>query len=287
MKPRYIQDSFTRNFHFPPVQDDDCADLADVSLETLELRVSRSTKNIERLPEFGKLERLRVSSMKTDITKHISCISTLKILSLGYCRTGYTDLSPLSKLSNLKCLILCELRQPDSIEFLRGMRSLIGLEIDNLRKVRDLTPIASLHKTLRELKIETGGPLSGTLAMKSLLPLSSLEKLEYLWLYVLAEDRSLEPLAELQSLRELSINAYFRWEEYAKLDARLPKTHCCWFKKKIINWEIECTKCGTESKVGIPGKGKRMVCSKCDPAKVDDLIACYDEQYNFSRNGNW
>jgi len=284
MKPEFIQQDFTSNFHFEGATR--CNDLSVMDSSETTLRIDRSTKNLAQLRRFTNLKKLSVSSMKTDVTELLSHVTSVETLAIEFCNTGYEDLYPLSKLVNLRCLILGELRKPSSLSFLRALDALEGLELRNLRQVKELSALSDLQN-LKELRIETGGMLTGQLPMNSFSPLGNLSNLQYLWLGVLSADKSLRPISKLKKLKYLGINGLFKWDEYAKLEAQLPDTECYWFKKKIIHWNLPCAKCQNESKVGLPGKGKRMVCKVCHPEKVDKLIAEHEKMFAFSLAGNW
>jgi hypothetical protein len=120
------------------------------------------------------------------------------------------------------------------------------------------------------------------------MPLAELQKLRYLWLYVLAADKSLEGLGHLAGLRQLSMNGHYPWQEYAKLSACLPKTKCKWLHRKYMEWGYPtCRKCGAKRMIAPPGKGRRAFCGDCYPDKIDELIADYDEQFAIGAEGYW
>lgn len=283
MPAKYLRNSFTRNALFP--SRDRAADLADEPSGATVLQIDRGTEHVERLPDFKRLRKLSLSSMKEDVLPLLVKMKSLEVLSVAFC--NYDDLSPLAKLSKLKCLLLGPLRKVTSLEFLHSMTGLRALEMSDLTRAPDLTPLASL-RNLEELTIETAGMGGKQVKVKSLDPIGELGKLKWLRIRVISEDKSLRGLSKLKKLETLSINGLFPWQEYAKLAGALGKPLCEWLEKKYIEWGYpKCRKCGAERAISPPGKGKRAFCGECYPEKVDQLVAEYDEQCAIGASGGW
>ncbi len=283
MTARYLDDLFSRNLHFQDVAK--CEDVKQVAGDATEITIDRNTRNAESIATLTRLRKLSATSMRRDVLSEVAKLKSLQVLHVGY--SPYTDLSELRKLAKVRCLLLSNLPKVQTVEFLQGMAGLKALEIADLRRVTDLSPLSALSN-LVELKIDSGGMRGNQITVATLTPLAELQRLRHLWLYVRSEDHSLQALSHLQSLKSLSINGFYPWQEYAKLAACLPKVDCRWLRNKYLEWRYPtCKKCGAKRMIAPPGKGKRAFCGDCYPTRIDSLISEYDQQYEIGASGNW
>ena len=131
----------------------------------------------------------------TDITS-LQCLDALRYFHLGS-STRLASIEPLSKLHNLKWL---------------------GLE--NLKLVRDLTPIAKLVE-LEGLTLE--GSIWSTQRVKTLAPIARLRCLRYLSIANLrTDDHTLAPLFTLDTLETLICAKWWDETELAEIRRRNP-----------------------------------------------------------------
>jgi hypothetical protein len=125
------------------------------------------------------------------------------------------------KATNLRFLHLGSSPQLTSIEQLRGLKSLIWLELENIKRVSDLTVVGELQQ-LQGLAIE--GSMWTTLVVDSLAPLARLNCLRYLAIPNLkARDKTLCPLFSLSSLEHFHAARWWSDEEMRKLRKANPK----------------------------------------------------------------
>jgi hypothetical protein len=125
------------------------------------------------------------------------------------------------KAANLRFLRLGSSPQLTSIEHLRELRSLIWLELENIKRISDLTVIAELRQ-LQGLVIE--GSMWTTQVVDSLAPLARLSCLRYLALPNLkAKDKTLSPLFSLSSLEQFHAAQWWSEEEVSQLRKANPK----------------------------------------------------------------
>lgn len=201
------------------------------------------------------------------------------------------------RLPALECLQIkwSNLRRLDAIEALQALRY---LHIGSSTKVESIAPLASLGQ-LRLLEIENFklvsdfSPLLTLTGLESLVVTGSLWTRQDVgsldvfarmtWLKHLAIDTtrvgSLRPLAALTGLGTLDLGGRLPMAEYAWLSAKLPDTHCRWFRPwlDLAGSGIgRCATCGQDSKVMLTGKGTPVLCSTCDRAKLDKHAAAFD-----------
>lgn len=282
---RYLDSSFSHNRLFGKGIGNSCTDVCDVPRNTMELVVNRGTLHLDALPDLKRLRRLSLSGISDDVIAIVSKMKSLQIVSVR--SSACTDLSPLGKLTKLKCLLLQRLGKVTSVDFFSGLTSLEALEVGDLLRITDLTPLSTLSH-LQELKIDTGGMRGKQLTVKTLMPLAELTALRHLWLFVLSADKSLEGLGHLNKLRQLNINGHYPWQEYAKLAGCLPRTKSDWLRRKYIEYGYPtCRKCGAKRMIAPPGKGRRVFCGECYPEKIATLVTDYDEQVAIGAEGYW
>jgi hypothetical protein len=117
------------------------------------------------------------------------------------------------------------------LNWLPHTASLKALAMENMKRVTDLDPLASL-KQLKALAVE--GSLWTPMRVASLAPLCALERLEYLFLTNLrVVDKSLRPLHALTRLRALQCANFYPATEFAALANARPTLRCDWLGKAL------------------------------------------------------
>jgi hypothetical protein len=172
-----------------------------------------------------RLERLWAYSVNQSFLDEICELRSLQLLCID--RLGVADPSRLTRLPNLRTLIIIGGTKVESLDWAAELTGLRALAFENFPRVRSLEPLARLEG-LRTLAVE--GSLWTPMRVESLRPLSSLAGLEYLFLTNLrSKDRSLRALHSLGGLKVLQCASYFAKGELERLRDALPNTHCPWF----------------------------------------------------------
>jgi hypothetical protein len=175
----------------------------------------------------------------------------------------------LPNLRQLKYLYIGSSPGVVSIEPLARMPQLWWLELENLKRISDFSPLTALTKL-------TGLAVTGSMWTKqkieTLKPISTLHSLT--WLAVdKASDESLEPLANLSALEWLGLPNRYPMEEFAKLSTKLSRTDCKWFRPYVALTGIHCRKCKSATMLMLTGKGKPILCAHCDLEKLERHVA--------------
>jgi hypothetical protein len=144
---------------------------------------------------------------------------TITSARIWYCT--YTSLESISKLINLKTLTIAS--YPDSsLEPLSALHKLESLELVHFPNVKSLLPLSDL-KELKKLSLSTlpSWDSSGkTIVVKSLEPIAKLNSLEELSLFgVVPESKDVEALLTSPSLKKVRISKYPKSEQQ-KINAR-------------------------------------------------------------------
>ena len=109
----------------------------------------------------------------------------------------------------------------ESIDVFQEIDQLIVLELENIKKIRDLSPLANLI-SLEGLSIS--GSTWTTQIVESLAPLSELQNLRYLFLINLRSlDNTLIPLTHIKSLESIKTSYVWPKSEFQLLRDSLPK----------------------------------------------------------------
>jgi hypothetical protein len=163
----------------------------------------------------------------------------------------------------------------------------VKLQALSLSDFKRLTDISALAKLQNLLELELSCGIWNKLPLESIEPIGHLKALECLALAPQMKDPSLEPLARLTQLRELSLNNRFPMEDFAKLAGKLPHVKCPNFDELFDPFPHKmCRKCG-EPRLVIPiGKGARMMCQDCDDQKIADYAQNFEtiKKESASRN---
>jgi Leucine-rich repeat (LRR) protein len=251
-------------------------DLSKVEKTTTRIRLISGAKGFEKLSEFTQLEALWCFGVDQKKLRYISECSSLKELHLGY-NIRAADINCLVQLSHLRVLTLDSCSKIQSLEQVAALKTLVALAIVNFKNVHHLDPLANLTN-LRELAID--GSIWTRMTLQTLAPLRPLEQLEYLSLSnTKVHDESLEPIGNLTNLRKLDIANFYPFQEFARLSMKLRQTECQWFAP-FITMRLTCTKCQSSERVMLTGKGRPMLCQRCDAERLVRFVKEFEEVRN-------
>ena len=174
----------------------------------------------EVLPTLVGLEFLWFNSKVPQNLFDAACmVPGLKGLYIKW--SGIKSIVNIVNSRNLKFLHIGSSTQLVSIEPLRELDGLIWLELENIKRVSDLTVIGELRR-LQGLQIS--GSMWTTQIVDSLAPLARLQRLRHLSIPNLkAKDKTLSPLFSLSSLEKLHSALWWSEEEMRLLRKANPK----------------------------------------------------------------
>ncbi|PEN53774.1 internalin [Bacillus toyonensis] len=203
-------------------------DLVEINNDVQELAISGKTKNIELLGEL-KIRDLWIFAVNQKQFDKIMTYVNPEVLYVYEMRVE--NLSKLQEMSNLRALYLCWNTKNTNLWDLRYNKNLSYLLIEDFSKLEDLTPIKD-GQNLEGLYL--GGGIVKALNVKTLDPIGELVQLNALTLMnIKVKDLSLEPLMNLEGLKQLNLSNQFPMEEYAKLSVVLQNTECEFFKPYV------------------------------------------------------
>jgi hypothetical protein len=173
----------------------------------------------EALPNLTAVRYLWFSSrVSQEMFEAVSRMSALEGLYIKW--SGIKTMASITSLTNLKAFHLGTSGSLENIDALSKMSDLLILELENLKKIRKLDPIATLTQ-LQGLKVE--GSMETTQVVDTLAPLSQLTGLRYLFLANLkTRDKTLRPLTSLRALETLHTAWWYPDEEFRMLRDALP-----------------------------------------------------------------
>lgn len=166
------------------------------------------------LPTISGLEFLWFHSQVSQELFDAACsVPNLKGLWIKWSRIK--SIERVTNLTNLTFLHIGSSPQLASIEPLRLLRNLLWLELENIKRVSDLTVIGDLQQ-LQGLAIQ--GSMWTPQVVDSLAPLARLRALRYLALPNLkTRDKTLSPLFSLTSLEQFRAAQWWSAEEMRQL----------------------------------------------------------------------
>jgi hypothetical protein len=168
------------------------------NLEELTLHEPNKSQ-LEGIKHLEQLKRLRISHARPKSIEFISKLSNLEELVLEYV-SGFSDLSPLNKLTKLKSIHLENLRRVNNFDGLRGIYSLKYLNIDGTLEWKQ--PIENFN---------------------FLEDIPNLEVFGLGWIKNESEYPKLKSLIKLKELKRIKIiRDTFKTEEFAFIEAALP-----------------------------------------------------------------
>lgn len=185
------------------------------------------------------------------------------------------DLSIISSLKDLEVLALEWNTKAQSLWDLSKNTCLKSLSITDFSKLNDIAP---LQKNTGLELLQLSGGVWNALNLHTLQPLRYLKNLTYLCLSnIKVKDESLEPISQLEGLKELEISNQFPTEEYARLSVTLPNTKCDRFAPYIF-----LASPIVDKDVMVIGKRKPKLNSKVDGKKLkkyEEQFKAYQEKY--------
>jgi hypothetical protein len=251
-------------------------DVRSVQRDATRLRLVNKATGFETLHQLKSLEALWCFGIdQTKLEQIAACVSLQALYCEYYLRIS--SVSCLKRLPHLEVVRLDSCSSITSFEQLGEFTHLRGLGIENFKNVHDIKPLSKLTN-LKELSVE--GSIWTRMKIDSLAPISNLKELEFLGLTSLkVMDESLAPLANLKKLKKLSLANVYPLEEFARLAAKLPNTECQWFAP-YISMDLKCEKCKEEKRVLLTGKGKSLLCPRCDAKRLQRQV----EEFNRLKN---
>jgi hypothetical protein len=215
-------------WRFPPeniTRIDEYRGGAKLSIACTQLNVSSNDqKNIVRqwcvrLPELSKVKYLWFNSRVNQELFDAACeMPGLEGLYIKW--SGIKSIDSLRLCSSLKYLHIGSSAQVENADILSEMTKLIVLELEDIKKMQDLSPIRQLNR-LEGLAVE--GSMQATHVVDSLEPIAELTGLKYLFLTNLkTKDDTLLPLQSLNTLVNLQTAWWWADEEFKILKDSLP-----------------------------------------------------------------
>lgn len=130
------------------------------------------------------------------------------------------DINNIQKLKSLKHLYIGSSGQIKDIQILAKLTDLETLDLENIKSLTDITPICELTK-LQGLGVD--GDWNKNQTIDTLSPIVKLQNLKYITLVgTKIKDRSLKPLAEIQTLERVWTALWFRKSEFEYVYKNLP-----------------------------------------------------------------
>lgn len=234
-------------------------DLKDVRTDIEDLLIQGETKNLELLSTFTNITKLWIYTVNQQQFEQI--ISLVQPKQLHVYEMRVSDLSPLESLQNLEVVSVQWNTKATSLWDLGQNSNLHSLAIKDFPKLQSLD---ALHTKPYLQVLELEGGIWNSLNVPTLEPLRKLVNLRHLTLMnIKVKDESLEPIAELHQLEELSISNQFPTKEYARLSVKLAHTNCELFRPTIfLESPIE------DKDIMVVGKRKPFLNSKVDSARI-------------------
>jgi hypothetical protein len=218
----------------------DCPNIEEITLQ------EPSKEQVESTRILTDVVRLRITHLRTKDIDFISELNNLEELILEYV-SGFSDLTPLRKLTKLKSLYFENLRGVANFDGLKGIDSLRYLHID--------------------------GTLDWNQPIKNFDFLAGLPNLEVFSLGFITNKSEFPvflPLLKLKKLKKLNIiRSTFKTKEYAFLETGLPKVDGC-------SWDL-CWKNGDSYQFLGKQAGRVNINNPNVRKKCDEFIQVYEK----------
>jgi len=184
-------------------------------------QIKLSKEWCELLPTFTNLQFIWFYSRVTqDLFDAVCDNPNIVGFYTKWSGNAITDISKLEKLQKLRYLHMGSCTSLDNIDVFMKMNQLIVLEIENFKKISDISVLSGM-KQLEGLGVM--GDIWTTQRVNSLEPISKLTNLRYLLLQNLrSNDKTLASLVSLKQLIRLDAPFWFPKEDFKLLRESLP-----------------------------------------------------------------
>ncbi|WDF46533.1 leucine-rich repeat domain-containing protein [Chryseobacterium sp. KACC 21268] len=210
-------------------------------------------EQVESLNNLTNIKRLRISFLRITDIEFISNLTNLEELVLEYV-SGFSDLSPLRKLTKLKSLHFENLRKVSNFDGLKGINNLKYLKIDGT---------LDWNQPIENFSFLEGLPNLEVLALGFIM-----NKSDY---------PAFLPALNLYNLKQIKIGmATFDTKEYAFLETAFPKVKCLNFGNTLWTPLYQINDESTE----FIGKGKRKL-NLGNPNYENKIAEFLDEYENY------
>lgn len=200
-----------------------CNDVCAISRDSKSLEIHGKTKNLEHLGDLRNLEFLTLLDAEEEVLHKVCTLTAPKWAVLWNIRAE--EISALRNWSGIERLIIDGIPRVSDIFPLGSLENLELLSIERAPKARDISALSSLSN-LRYLCF-AGGYSTSSKRVPTLQPLAALKRLQHLNLVgVNSSDRSLAPLAEMHTLKEIRLSNNWPTEEFARLSVLFPDAGC-------------------------------------------------------------
>lgn len=149
----------------------DCKNLEELTLH------DSSKEQVHAISKLTHLKRLRVTFLRTTDINFIRDLENLEELILEYV-SGFSDLTPLSKLPKLKSVYFENLRRVSNFDGLRGLKSLKYIHIDGTLDWNQPIDNFEFLEGLPNLEVFSLGFIISKKEFPALLPILNLKKLK-------------------------------------------------------------------------------------------------------------
>ncbi|MDZ4309289.1 MAG: hypothetical protein U1A24_01835 [Cypionkella sp.] len=198
--------------------------VSDLSEESSTVLFYRERKSHQGIGKLKQIERLGARMVNQAFLDELSELEGLAELKLEGVSAG--DLSPISRLKNLRTLRLRDVSEITNFEAVLDLPNLNALYIENAKHLHALDFLGSLKHILR-LGIE--GCMYKTQRVESLAPLARLMSLEELYMSsVSLDDKVLSYLTHLPRLSVLRCARFAPKSEFDNLRSCMPHLACDW-----------------------------------------------------------
>jgi hypothetical protein len=226
------------------------------NLEELTLH-SPTQEQLQAISELSMLRRLRITHARPKELNFISSLSRVEELVLEYV-SGFSDLSPLRSLANLKSLHIENLRRVTDFGCLFGITSLRYLRIDGTLDWKQ--PVADFEflRGLQNLEVLSFGQIINKTQFPALLPALALKKLKRLkltWNMLAAEEYALLEVglrgvegADWGPFTRFAYSEGDEWFEFTGKGAGRAKCGHVKAEQKCAEYTVKYEKMKTESK---------------------------------------
>lgn len=247
-----------------------CEDLAALPEDAEYVATRGKAKGLARLSVAPDLVALWATGVTPALVRSLSAARRLRALSLY--EIGKTDLDPVGDVASVEHLLISWAPHLVDLSWLARLPKLRTLYLGDLKRA-DIETLPQLP-ALQALYI--GGGMWSTLKVASFAPLRRAPNVRYLHLSnVKPLDGSLEPLAELRSLRELVAPNFFEVEECARLSAALPDVEGLILRPIFSEASFDadgqplfpCEHCGGP-RLTLTGRPAAQLCPRCDAARI-------------------